>query len=416
MPGKKPVGAKSSGTKPAVESAADPKTALDRQIQEKLRELSDKRGFPVYPLLTSSTHITSSPVDDVFDDLRAKFPSGNERMEVLVHSSGGDIHAAYNLGLLIRRYAPKELNFTIPRWAKSAATLLACSGNKVYMTPVAEMGPIDPQITQMNPLESRLEEFSPLHIEATLELIRGEFKNGEKELATGLLERLQFPLTLGGFKKSLSIGREYLRRLLTTRMFDGQDKAELVKSIGSALVEGYSDHGFCIDVNEARQIGLVVDELQGDVLALVWDIFKLGKERERLEQDEKEREMQEMLKRLGPDVLKLVPNSPPQEDGRLNCARGGRFMQGGSMRSDEGFPGIEAADKIGVAARIAKEAIKQRGEITVDHVKAIPFLTAQEVDLVVDYLVRYCKAEIVQRKVGSEPVLRWQRFIILKKV
>jgi len=415
MPDENEVAVKSDNAKPAVSSAADPKGELDGQIETKLQALSAKRGFPVFPLLTSSTVIEPDLVDDVFDDLRGRFPSGNVRLEVLVHSSGGDIHAAYNLGLLMRRFATEELNFTIPRWAKSAATLLACAGNRILMTPVAEMGPIDPQITQMNPLESRLEQFSPLYIEATLELIRGEFKKGEKELATGLLERLQFPLTLGGFKKSLSIGSEYLRRLLKTRMFHRQAKDELIESIGTALVEGYSDHGFCIDVNEAREIGLIVEELQGEELTLVWDIYKLGKKKENLERAEKEKQMREILKRLPPDLLKSAPKSAPQEDGRQNVCSHGPLGRGGSMRVQQKLSGPETADKIAATARIVKEVLEQEGEITVDHIKVIPFLTRTEANMVIDYLVRHCNAEVVQRKVESEPILRWQRFIKLKK-
>jgi hypothetical protein len=66
-------------------------------------------------------------------------------------------------------------------------------------------------------LENRLEQFPPLHIESTLELIRTEFSEGNAQLADGLLQRLQFPLTLGSFKTSLDVGKVYLERVLSTR-------------------------------------------------------------------------------------------------------------------------------------------------------------------------------------------------------
>ena len=118
------------------------------------------------------------------------------KIDVIVDSSGGDIDAAYNLSNLFRRFAKEELNFIVPRWAKSAATLLVCSGDKIFMAPVTELGPLDPQITDFNPLEKRLEQFSPLHIGATLELIRKEFAGGNDKLAESLVERLQFPMRL----------------------------------------------------------------------------------------------------------------------------------------------------------------------------------------------------------------------------
>jgi hypothetical protein len=56
---------------------------------------------------------------------------------------------------------------------------------KFFLTPVAELGPVDPQITMYNPLEERLEEFSPLDIDSTLDLIRDEFNKGIKTLHRG---------------------------------------------------------------------------------------------------------------------------------------------------------------------------------------------------------------------------------------
>jgi len=61
--------------------------------------------------------------------------------------------------MLFREFGSEELNFIIPHWAKSAATLLVCSGDKIFMSPVAELGPLDPQITQMNLLEGRVNSF-----------------------------------------------------------------------------------------------------------------------------------------------------------------------------------------------------------------------------------------------------------------
>jgi hypothetical protein len=118
-----------------------------------------------------------------------------------------------NLAQILRSFGTENLTFIVPRWAKSAATLLVCAGDRILMAPPAELGPLDPVIVEMNPLERRMEQFSPLHIDATLELIREEYKNGNKQLADGLMQRLQFPLTLGSFKKSLDIGKQYLEKL-----------------------------------------------------------------------------------------------------------------------------------------------------------------------------------------------------------
>jgi len=225
------------------------------------------------------------------------------KLDVLIDSPGGDINAAYNLSLLFRRFGKERLTFIVPRWAKSAATLLACAGDEILMTPIAELGPIDPQITEYNPLDRRWEEFSPLHIESTLQLIRQEYKNGNEQLANGLLRRLQFPLTLGSFKKSLDIGKQYAEKLLSTRMFIRHPKKkEKVPSIAEKLTSGYADHGYCINYEEAKELGLNVNELPEDVREIVWKIYCLSNQIDILYKEHRERKLREQMKDIPADI------------------------------------------------------------------------------------------------------------------
>src|SRR5690349_8627788 len=95
-------------------SPTDEKNGIDQIIERTLLQLAEKRGVKIYPFLVGNASIESGTVDDVYDDLCAKFPVGNERLEVIVHSSGGDLHAAFNLALLFRRYASEQLSFIVP--------------------------------------------------------------------------------------------------------------------------------------------------------------------------------------------------------------------------------------------------------------------------------------------------------------
>ncbi len=289
--------------------------SIDKEIAACVDEI-DKQlgdGSSCFPILLDN-EIEPSVVDDVYDHLQGRFGFGplDKELVVILESGGGDIDAAYNLAHLLRRYGSKGLKFIIPRWAKSAATLLACSGNEILMTPVAELGPLDPQITETNLLEGRIEQFSPLHIESTLEIIREEYKNGNKELADGLMQRLQYPLTLGNIKNSLELSKQYLVKLLTSGMLKGD--AEKAKAVATRLTEGYADHGFCINIEEAHSIGLVVNEVPGEYLPEVWKIHKLLVEKGKLEDARLQKEMMERLKGLPPDLLERLP--PELTEGR----------------------------------------------------------------------------------------------------
>lgn len=278
---------------------------LDAKIKTKVAEFSKLYSAGhCYPLLIVAS-IQPTLVDDVFEELRRDCLGNKGRLAVLVDSGGGDIDAAYNLAQIFRRFGSKNLDFIVPRWAKSAATLLVCAGDRILMAPPAELGPLDPVILAMNPLERRMESFSPLDIDSTLELIRAEYKKGSKQLAEALMKRLQWPLTLGSFKKSLDISRQYLEKLLSTRML--KSNAKLAKEIAEKLTTGYSDHGFCINLEEAQAIGLKAEPLQDNQLDIVWEIHKLHRRRQEIEQEFKRKEVAKRLKELPPELIEILP-------------------------------------------------------------------------------------------------------------
>lgn len=286
--------------------------ALDRKIAEQLKAYQTiKGGCQCFPFLR--VDITAEVVNDVFEDLRTKHKDCGGRLNVIVDSGGGDIDAAYNLAMLLRKYGARELNFVVPRWAKSAATLLVCSGDAIVMSPVAELGPLDPQITELNPLERRLEQFSPLHIRSTLDMIRQEFDSGSEKLARALIQRLQFPLTLGRFVKYHEVAGQYLIKLLETRMLSGNKRGHEPSEIAERLTTGYADHGFCINVDEAKGMGLNATEAEGEELEAIWAIYRLADQRYRLQREMREKKIQEMIKELPPSILEELPTSSPEE-------------------------------------------------------------------------------------------------------
>lgn len=277
-------------------------STIEERLKTSVKKLEEIRESECFPLLLNGRSISSALVDSVYNVLKAK-DTNCKILDVVIDSSGGDINAAYNLALLFRRYGTERLTFIVPRWAKSAATLLTCGGNEILMTPVAELGPLDPQITEKNFLEQRLEHFSPLHIESTLQLIREEFQNGSAELADGLMQRLQFPLTLGKFKKSLDVGQEYVVKLLTTRMLE--DKLEKAKIISEKLTTGYADHGWCISVDEARDIGVNANEIENECLDAVWNIYKLHKKKQII-QNQAIQNVLKQLKDIPSELIELI--------------------------------------------------------------------------------------------------------------
>lgn len=68
---------------------------------------------------------------------------GNQ-LDVMIHSPGGLAEAAESI-VKILRHRFNDIRFIVPSMAKSAATMLALSGNMVVMDELSELGPTDPQ-------------------------------------------------------------------------------------------------------------------------------------------------------------------------------------------------------------------------------------------------------------------------------
>jgi hypothetical protein len=100
------------------------------------------------------------PSDKIgFKTVTENIPGPN--LDVLLHSPGGYPDAVESLVQQLRgKY--DSVRFIVPSYAKSAATMLAMSGDEILMETDAELGPIDPQMrtqTGTSPAAAILEQF-----------------------------------------------------------------------------------------------------------------------------------------------------------------------------------------------------------------------------------------------------------------
>jgi hypothetical protein len=202
-----------------------------------------------------------------------------DTLELLLHSPGGHADLAYQLMKYFRRKA-KTVNVIVPFAAKSAATLMCLGADAVFMGQFAELGPLDVQIE--DPVEKGAEPVSPIDDFKSMEFLREyavelldyftlnlvkrygiSLKDAiphSTACATGLVGRLYEkidPLEVGGHRRSLAIGEEYAKRLLTLV------KNPNHKAIVEKLVWSYPSHDFAVDFDEALELGLPVKHLDG---------------------------------------------------------------------------------------------------------------------------------------------------------
>lgn len=218
-------------------------------------------GLLIVPLLFSpSRYIDEGSVDSIYSVLRGLRPS--DGLGVVLLSDGG-ADEAYLLARYLQRIARGRLVVYVPRYAKSAGTLLALAGDELVMLPVAELGPIDPLL-----YDAKTSRYVPLQsILEMLDLLSGK----TKDLALAVLDRIPV-IELGYYKRAVEHNIELCTRVLASRMMKGDwEKSSRV----AERLASYKQHGAAVTIDDLEEIGLNVREAQGEEEEMLWRPYEL---------------------------------------------------------------------------------------------------------------------------------------------
>ncbi|HEX2274676.1 MAG TPA: hypothetical protein VHG90_12455 [Acidimicrobiales bacterium] len=207
-------------------------------------------------------------------------------LDLVIHSSGGDIHAAYQLISFLRRRTDK-LMACVPRYARSAATLLCIGADLIIIDELAGLGPLDAQIydgtndagqanyksalNQLKGLE-RLRDFSQetlfetaaslwdKGVNATTEDTLRNAREFVRVVTAPLFDKIESH-RLGDYSQALAIGEEYGKRLL--RRLPGVPQPDQERIVRK-LVHEYPSHEYVIDYQELVDLHLPVRLFEGE--------------------------------------------------------------------------------------------------------------------------------------------------------
>lgn len=253
---------------------ADEEKQVDptQRILEQAAALRAHRSRPCLVLV--------APTMQRWDVLTLRETLGSKRgdaLDVLFCSSGGDIDAAYIMARELRKRF-EHLALFVPLIAKSAATLLCLAADELVLGDLGELGPLDAQCDERQqadfPLNtSRLalfkavEQLQLMALDAYDDAARrvvnqsrmSPFDAGTKasELTASLFGPIYAkidPIRVAEAARGLELGSEYARRILARYRPDvpRERHAQLVHR----LIHNYPSHGFVIDADELRELGL----------------------------------------------------------------------------------------------------------------------------------------------------------------
>lgn len=176
-------------------------------------------------------------------------------------SDGGKIEPAYLISKTCKRLTKSKFVVSVPRRAKSAATLISLGAAEIHMGLLSELGPIDPQFGG----------FPALGLANALEKIASlsaKFPDASEMFAKYLTTNLNIK-DLGYFERINESAVQYAQRLLEGKNYPGGKTPE---ALADHLTNHYKDHNFVIDADEASRL------LGNDVVREASQEYEFGNE------------------------------------------------------------------------------------------------------------------------------------------
>jgi hypothetical protein len=249
---------------------------LPAEFVKTIQALEAALGKPVWLLIHGDEADDSIPFAtfdwptlDVFRKRKSDLPT--TEIALVIDSPGGDADIAYQLAMVIRRRCG-SFTAIVPRWAKSAATLLSLAAKEIYIGEDGQLGPLDVQIYDPDKEErfasaldevgaaGELEEAAIGAAAASLYFMRDRTKKKLNTLMPSVFSfvaKLHQPLfdkldsvRLSRTWRLLRIAEQYAIRLLQPRFSEAD-----ATRIAWDLVKKYPSHGFVIDREECQRIG-----------------------------------------------------------------------------------------------------------------------------------------------------------------
>jgi hypothetical protein len=149
---------------------------------------------------------------------------------LVLHSSGGSLEAAIKLVGIIKTYA-RIFEVIVPLEAKSAATIISLKADTLYLTPVSELGPVDPMVQSPSNPTLRV----PAHVIEQFINHYGSHlnqtqKNPLDEILIEKLNKTIDPYMLGAYKAAQDFARQELCECFDKYDFS-QDRLQAIKDL-----------------------------------------------------------------------------------------------------------------------------------------------------------------------------------------
>lgn len=259
------------------------------ELDKKCLEFSTKRKTPLCVMYYSDYggSMNADDIRDLYDEFRERGIDKDHRIEkvdILLHTIGGDPDAAYMLAQVVRSMAD-YVNIIVPEYAYSAGTLFSMCGNRIFLGDYASLSPIDITLVSNDERDKDVElvnidyylQFATRSLKEVLDTHKSANSNSGSNVANDLLVEMVRQMgahDIGKFYRSRTLTGHYARRLLGDYMFrDQPNRRTLINEIVDQILFGLPSHEFMMDYSICSGLGLAVNKLDTDLFDQTHEIL-----------------------------------------------------------------------------------------------------------------------------------------------
>jgi serine dehydrogenase proteinase len=235
----------------------------------RLQEWQQRRGRPAV--------VVSAPIDDdlvpvLYECLRTV--GRVERMDLVLATVGGTVTVARRVAVLLGEFTA-ALTIVVPHQARSAGTLLCLGAHELLLGPMAELSPIDPNLSATwPPPPDGTDRLSAEDVRAFVRMAGDWFgvtRDADRLQVLALVAQRIFPGSLAALYRYDRLCRRSAHELLRRQLPDAGDAAR--ERIVDQLVSGYDAHDHVITRADAVALGLRVAPAAADLDELAWQLL-----------------------------------------------------------------------------------------------------------------------------------------------
>lgn len=265
-----------------IDNIKDPEAHLKHRngLMRKIEDITKRRLFVYASDITKSDPSFKNQINTMDKTGFAELMDGLacKEVDIFLQSPGGSAEATEQIVRMLRSNY-ESIRFIVPHTAKSAATLMALSGDAILMDERSELGPIDPQVPMVLPNGGVM--FVPA------QTVKDGFENARKILASEgpaaipafmpLLAKYDLHL-LEICENAMDLAKTLAKTWVSQYMFKGEGKGQQIAEVVANELSDHRkslSHARAVTIDDAVRLGLKVLDLRENpkLRDYVWELY-----------------------------------------------------------------------------------------------------------------------------------------------